>query len=196
MRRRTESADETRQRIVLATFALHGEKGIAATSVRDIAERADVAVGSVYHHFPTYDAVVDACGAYTLGLTQPPDASIFEGIDDAGARLEAMVDSLYSFYARFPGFERVRVDRAAFAGVDKFMLAEEDTRRQLLVRAVGAHRVDKQRLALAFALLDAVVYRSLRAEGLSQAAAVESTAQLLRAWLLGAAPPGPRRAGR
>jgi hypothetical protein len=41
-----------------------------------------------------------------------------------------------------------------------------------------------------------VVYRSLRAEGLSQAAAVESTAQLLRAWLLGAAPPGPRRAGR
>jgi len=58
--KRSATAEETRQRIVDATVALHAEKGIVATSVKDIAARADVGVGTVYHHFPTYDDVVRA----------------------------------------------------------------------------------------------------------------------------------------
>ncbi len=45
--RRAETSDETRQRLVEATFLLHGERGIAGTSMKDIAERAGVSVGTV-----------------------------------------------------------------------------------------------------------------------------------------------------
>ena len=50
--KRGEAAESTRRRIVEATIALHGEQGIAATTMKQIAARAGVSVGSVYHHFP------------------------------------------------------------------------------------------------------------------------------------------------
>jgi len=185
MNRRSESAKETRERIVRATYKLHTEKGLAATSVRDIAERADVAVGSVYHHFPTYDDVVQACGAYTHQLTRPPMATIFEGIDAVPARLKVLVDSQFSFYERFPGLERIRADRDKFARLDAALLAEEASLRDLLAVALKKRRLAKQRFAVAFAMLDVVVYRTLRADGLSHEAAVDSIAALIQQWLLG-----------
>ena len=53
LERRAETAGETRRRLVDATFALHVEQGISATTMTDIAARAGVSVGTVYHHFPT-----------------------------------------------------------------------------------------------------------------------------------------------
>jgi len=61
LKQRAESAEETRRRLVEATFALHGEQGIAATTMKQIAERAGVGVGTVYHHFPTIEDTVAAC---------------------------------------------------------------------------------------------------------------------------------------
>lgn len=185
MQRRTETAEQTRQRIVRATYELHAEKGIAATSVRDIALRADVAVGTVYHHFPSYDDVLNACGAFTLALARPPDMSIFEGIDSAAGRLQALVDALFAFYARFPGFERVRADRDKFARLETFIKADETQRRALLDAALVLHKVGKRRKVLAFAMLDVVVYRTLVAEGLSQADAVREITAMLQQCLLG-----------
>lgn len=39
--------------------ALFAEKGIAGTTVRDIAGRAGLLSGSLYHHFPSKDAIAD-----------------------------------------------------------------------------------------------------------------------------------------
>jgi AcrR family transcriptional regulator len=44
MDKRKAAVEETRQRILEATFALHAEKGIFGTSWQDIAKRADVSV--------------------------------------------------------------------------------------------------------------------------------------------------------
>ncbi len=52
--RRRYTAADTRRRLVEATVALHNEQGIAATSRKQIAERAGVSIGAAYHHFPTY----------------------------------------------------------------------------------------------------------------------------------------------
>ena len=76
MERRADGAEETRQRILEATMALHTEQGVLATSHKDIAGRADVSVGTVYHHFPNVDSLVTACGAH-VGEALPiptPDA--------------------------------------------------------------------------------------------------------------------------
>ena len=42
LKQRAETADETRRRLVQATFALHSEQGIAATTMKQIADRAGV----------------------------------------------------------------------------------------------------------------------------------------------------------
>ena len=75
--RRGEAAEETRRRIVDATFALHSEQGVAATTMKDIAERADVSVGTVYHHFPTYDDAIQACGEHAIAFAPPPGPDLF-----------------------------------------------------------------------------------------------------------------------
>ncbi len=194
MEARAESAQETRRRIVRATYELHAEKGIAATSMRDIAERAAVAVGTVYHHFPTYDEVINACGAYTVELTQPPSAEMLSGIAAPAARLRAVVDALFSFYRRCPGFARVRADRDKFAQLERFMSAEEGNRRKLLAAALHPRKIDRRALAVAFAMLDVAVYRALGASGLSHAAAVQEITGLLEHFLL--APGATRESAR
>lgn len=49
-----------------ATAKLHGERGILGTSFQDIAMEADVAVATVYAHFPTLEALLPACGALVM----------------------------------------------------------------------------------------------------------------------------------
>lgn len=53
-RRRRETAD----RIVEAAGALFGERGVEATKVADICERADVAHQTFFNHFPTKQDLV------------------------------------------------------------------------------------------------------------------------------------------
>lgn len=192
MTRRTESADDTRRRIVRATYELHAQQGIAATSMRDIAARAEVAIGTVYHHFPTYDEVIGACGEYTVALTQPPDEKIFADLRGERARLHALADAQFAFYRRFPGFERVRADRGRFAQIDAFMRSQDSARRRMLKRAVAPRRVGRKALAVAFALLDVAVYRALTASGLAHGEAVSAIGGLLDACLRAGKPaPSP-----
>src|SRR6476659_561993 len=111
MARRAESAEETKRRIVQATFALHEEKGVAATTFREIAARADVGIGTVYHHFPSYDDVIDACGNDAMARTRPPHPGIFEGVTKAAERIRVLVRETFAFYQRLPAFGRIRAER-------------------------------------------------------------------------------------
>mgnify|MGYP001338948500 CR=1 FL=1 len=176
MTRRHESADRTRRRIVEATYALHARRGIAATTMRDIAERAEVAVGTVYHHFPTYEDVVRACGEHTVALTRPPGVGSIDRAAAPAARLRALVEAWFGFYARFPGYERVRADRGSFRGVDRFMGENDKARRAMLAASVAPRKPARKAAAVALALLDAGVYRALLASGLSHGEAVDEVA--------------------
>src|SRR5579871_1607752 len=100
--RRAEAAEETRRRIVEATHALHSGRGVAATTVAEIAERAGVSVGSVYHHFPTYDDAIVACGAYSLQRSPLPDDTIFTGASSRSERIERLASAIFTFYERLP----------------------------------------------------------------------------------------------
>ena len=48
---------EVKNKIVLATTALIAENGIASVTVANICKKADVSVGSFYHHFENKDQV-------------------------------------------------------------------------------------------------------------------------------------------
>lgn len=171
--RRAGTAEETKRRIVEATYQLHGEKGIAATSLRDIARRADVALGTVSNHFPTYDDVIIACGELTWELLRPPTPSIFEGIEERPKRIRTLVREVFAFYVRFPKFGRARAERHAFTALDEGFKQEEEGRRALIEAAFAGPRGSRRAKALAFALIDFTTYENLLGSGLSHSAAVE-----------------------
>lgn len=181
--RRAEAADETRRRIVEATYALHLDQGIVATSMKDIARRAGVSVGAVYHHFPTYEDVVRACGQYTSDVTRAPTPEIFAGIHRARERVTRLVGELFAYYARFPGFERARCDRDKIPVLAQSVARKEQAVAALVREALRPLGADRRVARTASALTDFAVHRSLTAQGLStEEAAAEVTAVLL-AWL-------------
>jgi AcrR family transcriptional regulator len=59
-RLRERQAEATRQQLVDVARQLFTERGYAGTSVEDIIERAGVARGALYHHFPAKDALFAA----------------------------------------------------------------------------------------------------------------------------------------
>jgi AcrR family transcriptional regulator len=56
-RLRERQAEATRQQLVDVARQLFTERGYAGTSIEDIVERAGVARGALYHHFPGKDAL-------------------------------------------------------------------------------------------------------------------------------------------
>lgn len=178
--RRAESAAETRQRLVEATFALHSERGISATSLRDIAERAGVSVGTAYHHFPTYVDAVRACGAHVAVSSPLPAEAIFDGIDDAETRVRVLVRELCAWYERHPWVEHIRAERALYPPLEEHMQHFEQYLAQLAKTAARCTQDEARTIA---ALADAAVYSSLHRAGLTPARIANRMAEVILAWL-------------
>ncbi|MER9024446.1 TetR/AcrR family transcriptional regulator [Mesorhizobium sp. M0815] len=104
MASRTAAFAKTRQRILDATIKLHTQNGIFGTTWKDIATEADVAVGTVYKHFPTLDDLVPACGELLMERLRPPSPeAVTEIIGDATdpeERLRRVANELFAFYQR------------------------------------------------------------------------------------------------
>lgn len=189
--RRAESAAATRQRIVEATQALHAEQGVAGTSMKEIARRADVGIGTVYHHFPSYDDVVQACGAATFARARPPTAELLAGCRSVRARIERMVEEVFACYERFPELEEARGDRRKLPVLDRELAGFE--RRLAAFVSAAAAPAGARLEHLAQALTEFAVYRALTARGLSPRQAAAEIAALLSAALpRGRKPVSPR----
>lgn len=180
--RRAETAEETRRRIVEATARLHAERGIAETSMKDIARAAGVSVGTVYHHFPTYPDAIDACGAWTAERVPAPTEAIFAGADTRGQRVARLAEELFDYYERIPALASVRRDQELAASLAQFVAQEADNRLVLSARALGTGKRDRQ-AALVAALVDLDVYRALRRQGFTTSRAAAHIAALLNCWL-------------
>lgn len=168
----------TRERILQATIALHREQGIVATKYRDIAARADVGLGTVYHHFPTLDELVVACGGRVMEMSVPPSTEVFAEIRSRRARIERLVVELFSWYERYPHWRRALCDADRLE-----VLARGVRRRELhlvtLVRAALGEGADPETVATARALVDYEVYQSLRDAGRATADAARAIARVL-----------------
>jgi AcrR family transcriptional regulator len=100
MRRRAELEELTRRRITESAVELHEELGPARTSIAAIAERAGVRRSTVYRHFPTEDALFDACSSHWRAANPPPDPSAWAAIDHPAERTSSALRDLYAFYGR------------------------------------------------------------------------------------------------
>lgn len=178
--RRAETAAETRQRLVEATASLHAERGITGTSLKDIAERAGVSVGTAYHHFPTYLDAVRACGAHTMAASPLPASSILDGVRGLDARVQVLVKELCAWYERNPWLERIRAERSLYPPVEEAMSAMERGIDQLSRMAAECTLSEARTIA---ALTDVAVYSSLVRAGVPAGRAPGLIAEAIVAWL-------------
>lgn len=98
LKRRAESQDRTRQKIVDAAIALHQSKGLAATTVEDIARRAKVGKVTVYRHFPDEVALVGACSGQYFQRHPLPDIEDWRNIGDPPERLRRGLRDTYRYH--------------------------------------------------------------------------------------------------
>lgn len=96
--RRDEAVAATRRRIVKAIVDLHAEQGAQNTSYAMIAARADVAVPTVYKHFPNLTEMFNACVGHVTAQAPPLGPEIFTGLSDAASRLDALVRAIAARY--------------------------------------------------------------------------------------------------
>jgi AcrR family transcriptional regulator len=100
LKRRAESQAETRQRIVEAAVALHGELGPALTSMSAVAERAGVQRNTLYAHFPDERSLLMACSGASLEQDPLPDASSWRSIRNREERLRTGLAAVYAWFGR------------------------------------------------------------------------------------------------
>jgi AcrR family transcriptional regulator len=100
MQRRSQQVAQTRERILDAALELFSKQGAHATTMNEVARRADVSPTTVSNHFATPDALTEAVVARVLADIQVPDSTIFAGTRSLAGRLRVLTSSMYAFFER------------------------------------------------------------------------------------------------
>lgn len=99
---RQERGRKRMDEILDAAEQLMLEVGPASASIQDIAKRAGASVGSIYHFFPTKEAILAALQARYIAEREEVQARILENMAAAATLpLHEFVDQLLSPFAEF-----------------------------------------------------------------------------------------------
>ncbi len=151
LKARAETQRETRDRIAKATAELHQEKGVAHTTVAEIARRAGVTRLTVYNHFSGLSELLPACAAHYERLHPAPDFGSALAHADATERVRGVLIELYRWYRETePMYGKLFSDRASEPELDRFL----------------AQNVDRMLAGLADDLVSGFTIRGERAERL------------------------------
>src|SRR5260221_5210343 len=165
--KRAGEKEQTRRRILDAAAALYQERGITATTVPEVASRADVAPGTVLNHFASGEVLARAVIDQIVGSLRLPSLDIFEGVHDVPERVARLAPELFDFYARSGSWYLVytREPRGvpAWAAAEASFYASFD---RLIRAALGPLGQDESSVAILSTLLDGGTYSSLRTRGL------------------------------
>jgi AcrR family transcriptional regulator len=183
LKQRAQRQADTRRRIVEATVALHVERGLVATQVTDVAQRAGVDRVTVYRHFPDPASLFKACAAHYYQAHPPPDPTAWAAITDPEARLRHGLGEVYGYWAQNAGMAANILRDAqvlGHLGVGRRLLGLQRDATEVL--ASDWPPADQPALAATIRVaVDFHTWQRLVAEqGLSQQAAVELAASWTR----------------
>jgi AcrR family transcriptional regulator len=125
----------TRDRILDTAEALFAEKGLAATSVRDIASAVGLTAASLYNHFEGKEALYAA----VLERGIRPLVLVLEGLanqPDPAARPDAAIPQVVAHFAQHPNIARLIYHEAVTGGAHLMPLARTWIQ-PILARALG-----------------------------------------------------------
>jgi len=100
LKKRAESRDQTRHRLVSAAADLHREVGPAFTTMADVAARAGVSKMTAYRHFPTDLDLFRACGRHFVSGNPLPSPESWDDVEDPLARMRRALREIYAYYRR------------------------------------------------------------------------------------------------
>jgi AcrR family transcriptional regulator len=179
LKARAESQRETRDRIARAAAELHEEKGVAQTTVAEIARKAGVTRLTVYNHFADLNELIPACAAHYERLHPMPDLGGVLAQAEAGERVRGALVQLYGWYHETETmYGKLFSDRASVPELDRFLEQNIDRMQAELAddlaTAFGARGRPTQRTrALIRLALDFWTWRRLSREGLDDEAAAD-----------------------
>jgi len=177
LKQRAQGQADTRRRILEAAVELHTERGLVATQITDIAQRAGVDRVTVYRHFPDAASLFKACAAHYYRAHPVPDPTTWATIADPQARLRHGLGELYAYWAQnTAAVANILRDAQVLGhlGVGRRLLALQRDAVEVLARGWSP---PQQQPALAATTRVAVDFqtwqRLVREQGLSEQAAVE-----------------------
>jgi AcrR family transcriptional regulator len=187
MDKRKTAVEETRQRILEATLALHAEKGIFGTSWQDIAKRADVSVGTVYKHFPSLEELVPACGELMYAITRPPSVEdaprIFAEAYSLEERVGRLVEELFAFYERGASYIETDFQERRLPEVQEWEAYMRATIEVLVREALLPAGPDEGTVRAASALLDFSTFKSFVDRGVPKEEAAKIINEVILCWI-------------
>jgi AcrR family transcriptional regulator len=187
MDKRRAAVEATRRRILEATLALHAEKGIFGTSWQDIAQRADVSVGTVYKHFPSLNELVPACGELMYAITRPPSLEdapeIFAGASSLEERLERLVFELFDFYERGAPYIETDFQERRLPAVAEWEAYMRATIAGLVREALVSAEPDERMIQAVSALLDFSTFKSFLDRDIQKDRAAKTMNEVLLCWI-------------
>jgi AcrR family transcriptional regulator len=128
-----------RDAIVAAARSAASEGGMAAVQIVPVAQRADIAAGTVYRYFP---AKTDLVAALLAEISEREISALRHAADGAPGPLSALAASIMTFAAR-----ALRHRRLAFAAIAEPVDAELDAARLAFRKSLAAEFA--QRIAAA-----------------------------------------------
>jgi AcrR family transcriptional regulator len=179
LKARAEGQRETRDRIARAAMELHEEKGVARTTVADIARRAGVTRLTVYNHFADLSELIPACSAHYAAQHPAPDLDSVLALEDPVERVRGSLARLYGWYRETePMFGKLFSDRASVPELDRFMEQDVDRMQAELADGLAAGFAARGRRAerldaLIRLALDFWTWRRLSRQGLDDEAAAD-----------------------
>jgi AcrR family transcriptional regulator len=111
-RRTSRRGEATRERIVKAAVDTFAEKGFAAASTRDIAERAGTDQGLLTYHFPSKDVLWRSAADFLFGILMKrlDERLATLSFDDPSERAREAIREYVRVVASRPEFFRFMVD--------------------------------------------------------------------------------------
>jgi AcrR family transcriptional regulator len=184
-RARELAAAKTRARILDAVVKLHAERGVTGTTYAMIAKLADVAIPTVYNHFPTQRELLAACTRKVVSAGPALDAGIFSDSMDLESRLRALAAALFASYrCRAPWLRWAVHEAVLVRPLQDLVKQAAALRRRLIAEALEPDfgpRPPQKLVAVAEVLLDFPAWQRLTRNG---RAAVEDAAQTIADALL------------
>jgi len=176
---RGAAVEATRRRILDATVALHAEKGALSTTWQDIARRADVAVGTVYYHFPSLEELLPACTGHGMQHHPPPTPAIFEDGESAAQRITALTRALFAFYQKAAPWLRWSSDTPGVPAVAARLAKQREAGREALLRAALGSGLNETLLRITMALTSFSAWQSWISAGMTSEAATDVVIEIL-----------------
>jgi AcrR family transcriptional regulator len=95
----TPKAEETGRRILDSALELFRQQGFDSTTMRDIAQKAQVATGAAYYYYPAKDAIVMDFYQRSCAEMQPQIAAALEHAKGLESRLRELIGVKLKYFA-------------------------------------------------------------------------------------------------